>query len=79
MENSISDWCKPTAGIHVRQGWLLSPQPLNIFLEHIRTEAIDPLGGGIMVRFADNIDLIAETEEELKNLTSGRLNRRSLA
>ena len=65
-----SDRFQPTVG--VRQGCLLSPQLFNIFLEHIMTEALEPLeigvkiGGSIInnLRFADDIDLIAETEKK---------------
>ena len=61
----------------VRQGCVLSPYLLNLFLEFIMTEALDSFDGDVKVngrivsnlRFADDIDLIASCEDELRELT----------
>ena len=69
----------------VRQGCLLSPILLNIFLERIMTDALEDhegtvsIGGRTIInlRFADDIDGLAG-EEELANLVE-RLNKASTA
>ena len=73
--NGTMEWFQTTVG--VRQGCILSPCLFNIFLEQIMTEALDNYSGTIRVsgrqitnlRFADDIDLIAGTKEELEELT----------
>jgi hypothetical protein len=70
----ISDWFRQTVG--VRQGCVLSPDLFNLFLEHVLGEALDSYQGGALVngrcvsnlRFADDIDLMGETVDEVQNL-----------
>uniref|UniRef100_H3A4I6 Reverse transcriptase domain-containing protein n=1 Tax=Latimeria chalumnae TaxID=7897 RepID=H3A4I6_LATCH len=72
----LGEWFPTT--VSVRQGCLLSPTLFNIFLEHIMTEALDGFEGSIKVggrlitnlQFADDIDLLGGTEEELQEITS---------
>ena len=61
----------------VQQGCLLSSCLFNLYTEHImRNTALDELQAGIKtdrrnsnnLRYADNITLVAEREEDLKNL-----------
>ena len=74
LNNSIGDWLRTTVG--VRQGCLLSPTLFNIFLERIMTEALEDHKGSVSIdgriitnlRFADDIDGLAGSEEELANL-----------
>lgn len=71
---SIGKWFRTTVG--VRQGCLLSPTLFNIFLERIMTDALEDHVGSVSIggrtitnlRFADDIDGLAGTEEELKSL-----------
>ena len=64
--------------VGVRQGCLLSPVPFNLYLENIMQETLHNISGTISIngreisnlRFADDIDLIAGTEEELQELTT---------
>ena len=59
-----------------RQGCLLSPTLFNIFLERIMSDALEEhdgkvrIGGRIItnLRFADDIDALAEEEQELEAL-----------
>ena len=84
MFNNIGEWFRTTIG--VRQGCLLSPTLFNIFLERIMTDALEghtstvSVGGRTVsnLRFADDIDGLAGSEEELSELT-GRLNESSCA
>ena len=73
--NGTMEWFQTTVG--VRQGCILSLCLFNIFLEQIMTDALDNYSGTVRVsgrqitnlRFADDIDLIAGTKEELEELT----------
>ena len=72
--------------VGVRQGRLLSPELFNLYLEDIMQEALHNFSGTISIngreisklRFADDIDLIAGTEEELQEPTT-TLERRARA
>ena len=68
-----TDWFKIEKGI--QRGCLLSPCLFNLYAEHImRNARLDELQAGIKIggrnfnniRYADNIILMAENEEELK-------------
>ena len=72
MNGSIGELFRTTVG--VRQGYLLSPTLFNIFLERIIPDALEEhdgkvsIGAGniINLRFADDIDALAEEEQELE-------------
>ena len=74
-EGTLSSWFNTTTG--VRQGCLLSPVLLNIFLENIMSEALQTFNGTVSVggrnisnlRFADDIYLMAGSRKELGELT----------
>ena len=72
MNGSIGEWFRTTVG--VRQGCLLSPTLFNIFLERIMSEEEHvgkvSIGGRNItnLRFADDIDALAEEEQELEAL-----------
>ena len=74
MNGSIGEWFRTTVG--VRQGCLLSPTLFNIFLERIMSVAMEEhdrkvsIGGRNItnLRFADDIDALAEEEQELEAL-----------
>ena len=74
MNGSIGEWFRTTVG--VRQGCLLSPTLFNIFLERIMSDALEEHDGKISIggrnitnlRFADDIDALAEVEQELEAL-----------
>ena len=84
FNSSIGDRFRTTVG--VRQGCLLSPTLLNIFLERIMTDALEDHEGIVSIggrtitnlRFADGIHGIAGEEEELANLAE-RLDKASTA
>ena len=72
MNGSIGEWFRTTVG--VRQGCLLSPTLFNIFLEPIMSDALEEHDGKVSsrnitnLRFADDIDALAEEEQELEAL-----------
>ena len=74
MNGSIGEWFRTTVG--VRQGRLLSPTLFNIFLERIMSDAQEEHVGKVSIggrnitnlRFADDIDALAEEEQELEAL-----------
>ena len=82
FNNNIGDWFRTTVG--VRQGCLLSPTLFNIFLERIMSDALEDHEGTVSIggrtitnlRFADDIDGLAGSEEELANLVK-RLDKTS--
>ena len=66
--HEVTEWFRTTVGI--RQGYLLSPTLFNIFLERIMSDAMGRLAsrGGRNItnlRFADDIDALAEEEQEV--------------
>ena len=69
MNGRTEEWFRTTVG--VRQGCLLSPTLFNIFLERIISDALEEHGGKVStrtitnLRFANNIDALAEEEEDL--------------
>ena len=73
MNGSIGEWFRTT--VDVRQGCLLSPT-LNIFFERIMSDALEEHDGKVSIggrnitnlRFADDIDALAEEEQELEAL-----------
>ena len=70
MNGNIGDWFRTTVG--ERQGCLLSPTLFNIFLERIMSEHDGKVSIGgrniTSLRFADDIDALAEEEQELEAL-----------
>ena len=74
MNGSIGEWFRTTVG--VRQGCLLSPTLFNIFLERIMSDALEEHEGKVSIggrnitnlRFADDMDALAEEEQELEAL-----------
>ena len=74
MNGSMGEWFRTTVG--VRQGCLLSPTLFNIFLEWIMSDALEEHDGKVStggrnitnLRFADDIDALAEEEQELEAL-----------
>ena len=73
MNGSIGEWFRTT--VRVRQGCLLSPTLFNSFLERIMSDALEHDGkvsiGGRNItnlRFANDIDALAEDEQELEAL-----------
>ena len=70
------DWFQTGKGVH--QGYILSPCLFNIYAEYIMQNAgLDEAQAGIKIagrtinnlRYADHTTLMAESEEELKNLS----------
>ena len=74
MNGSIGEWFRTTVG--VRQRCLLSPTLFNVFLERIMSDALEEHDGKVSIggrnitnlRFADDIDALAEEEQELEAL-----------
>ena len=74
MNGSIGELFRTTVG--VRQGCLLSPTLFNIFLEQIMSDALEGHEGKVSIgrrnitnlQFADDIDALAEKEQELEAL-----------
>ena len=74
MNGRIGEWFRTTIG--VRQGCLLSPTLFNIFLERIMSDALEEHDGKVStggknntnLRFADDINALAEEEQELETL-----------
>ena len=84
FNSSVGDWFQTTVG--VRQGCLLSPALLHIYLERIMTDSLEDHAGTVCIggrtitnlHFADNIDGLAGEEEELAKLVE-HLNNASTA
>ena len=86
MNGSIGEWFRTTVG--VRQGCLMSPTLFNIFLERITSDALKEHDGKVSIggrnitnlRFADDIDALAEEEQELveASRSSSRKSRQNL-
>ena len=74
MNGSIGGWFRTSVG--VRHGCLLSPTVINIFLKRIISDALEEHGRRVSIggrnitnlRFADDIDSLAEVEQELEAL-----------
>ena len=74
MNGSIGSWFRTTVG--VRQGCILSPTLFNIFLERIMSDDLEEHDGKVSIsgrnitilQFADDIDALAEEEQELEAL-----------
>ena len=73
--HGVTDWFQIGKG--VRQGCMSSPCLFNLYAEYImRNAGLEEAQGGIKIarrninnlRYADNITLMAESEEELKSL-----------
>ena len=72
--HETADWFKTGKGVH--QGCLLSPCLFNLYVEHIMQNAgLDELQAEIKIarrnnnlRYADDINLVGESKEELKSL-----------
>ena len=75
LDGSVGQVFNTTVG--VRQGCILSPTLFNIFLEQIMQETLHNHSSSVSIggyplcnlRFADDIDLMAGSEQELQNLT----------
>ena len=74
--HGTTDWFQIGKGVH--QGCILSPCLFNVCAEYIiRNAELDEAQAGIKIagrninnlRYADNITLMAESEEELKNFS----------
>ena len=74
MNDSTGVWFRTTVG--VRQGCLFSPTLFYIFLERIKSDALEEYAGKVSIirrtitnlQFADDIDAPAEEEQEIEAL-----------
>ena len=74
INGSIGEWFRTTVG--ARQRCLLSPTLLNMFLKRIMSDALEEHDGKVSIgdrnitnlQFADDIDALAEEEQELEAL-----------
>ena len=74
MNGNVGEWFRTTVG--VRRGCPLSPTLFNIFFERIMSDALEEHDGKVSIggrnttnlRFADDIDALAEEEQELEAL-----------
>ena len=72
--HGTTDWFQ--IGKEVRQGCILSPCLFNLYAEYMRNARLEEDQAGIKIagrnlnnlRYADDTTLVAESEEELKNL-----------
>ena len=80
VNSSTGEWFRTT--VVVKQGCLLSSSFFNTFLERIMTDALEEhnrkvsMGGrnNTNLRFADDIDAVAEEEQGLEALAEPRQN-----
>ena len=80
MNDSIGEWFRAT--VRVKQGCLLSPTLFNIFLKRIMSDALEEHDGKVSIggrnitnlRFADDIDALAEEEQERTKLITNSAN-----
>jgi hypothetical protein len=76
VNGELTDWFNTTVG--VRQGCVISPQLFNILLEVVISTALQESEIGVNIsgftinnlRFADDIVIIAETQDELQTLVN---------
>ena len=81
LDNEIGGYFRTAVG--VRQGCLLSPVLFNLFLENIMREVLHTFNSSVSIggravsnlRFADDIDLIAKSNEELQDLPDRLVDR----
>ena len=74
MNGSMGQWFRTT--VRVRHGCLLSPTLINIFLKWIMSDALEEHGRRVSIggrnitnlELADDIDALAEEEQELEAL-----------
>ena len=80
--HGTTDWFQIGKGVH--QGCILSPCLFNFYAEYImRNAGLEEAQAGIKIagrninnlRYADDITLVAESEEELKSLLRGSKRR----
>ena len=84
MDGSTGEWFRTTVG--ERQGCLLSPTLFNIFLERIMSDDLEEHDGKVSIggrnitnlRFADDIDALAEEKQECRNRSPSWKSRQNL-